>query len=143
VDRGLYDSPFNVQITTATPGATIRYTIDGTAPTATTGSVYNPVSPPLISNTTYLRAAAFLAGYQPSNVDTQTYIFLDSVIHHTGAGLPAVANWGHAGPDWAMDPDVVNNPAYSGEIKNDLKAIPSVSLVMPWSDWFGPSPQGI
>ena len=31
-DRGFYTSAFNVQITTATPDATIRYTVDGTSP---------------------------------------------------------------------------------------------------------------
>ncbi|HMO83919.1 MAG TPA: hypothetical protein PKC18_03260, partial [Lacipirellulaceae bacterium] len=43
----------------------------------------------------------------------------------------------------AMDPDVVNNPLYSGTIKNDLQAVPTVSLVMPWNDWFGGGGQGI
>jgi hypothetical protein len=150
VDRGFYESPFNVEITTATAGAEIRYTVDGSLPTATTGLVYNPLSPPLITTTTTLRAAAFKVGYTPSNVDTQTYIFLDNVIHQSGAGLPAVAAWGHDinadgiyDPDWAMDPDIVNNPLYSGTIKNDLKAVPTVSLVMPWNDWFGSGGQGI
>ena len=59
------------------------------------------------------------------------------MIQQSGAGLPPVANWGYAGPDWAMDPDVVNNPLYAGTIKDDLKAVPTVSLVMPWNDWFG------
>jgi hypothetical protein len=36
-----------------------------------------------------------------------------------------------------MDPDVVNDPAYSGTIRNDLKAIPTLSLVMNPADLFG------
>lgn len=147
VDRGFYDSPFNVAITTATAGAEIRYTLDGSAPTATTGLVYNPLSPPLITTTTNLRAAAFKAGYTPSNVDTQTYIFLDHVLQQNGSGLPPYAPWGlsitNPVPDWEMDPAVVNHPTYAGTIKNDLKAVPTVSLTMPWNDWFGGSGQGI
>jgi hypothetical protein len=143
VDRGFFTSPFNVEINTATPGAVIRYTTDGSVPTETTGTVYNPASPPLISTTTTLRAAAFKTGFSPTNVDTQTYIFLDNVIQQSGAGLPAYANWGLNGPDWAMDTAVVSNPIYAATIKDDLQAIPSVSLVMPWNDWFGGGGQGI
>ncbi|MBX3433148.1 MAG: lamin tail domain-containing protein [Pirellulales bacterium] len=143
VDRGFYSAPFTVAITSATSGAMIRYTTDGSVPTATTGLIYNSANPPLINKTTTLRAAAFKTGFTPTNVDTQTYIFLDDVIQQSGAGLPPVANWGYAGPDWAMDPDVVNNPLYSGTIKNDLQAVPTVSLVMPWNDWFGGGGQGI
>ena len=86
-----------------------------------------------------VRAAAFKSGYTPTNVDTQSYIKLSSVIQQNGANLPPYTNWGHAGPDWEMDPEVVNNPAYSGTIINDLKSVPTMSLVMPWTDWFGPS----
>jgi hypothetical protein len=141
VDRGFFSAPFTVAITTSTPGAQIRYTLDGTPPTATTGTIYaGPIS---ITTTKTLRAAAFKTGWTPTDVDTQTYIFLADVIHQTGTGLPSFANWGHNGPDWVMDPNVVNNPTYSGTIINDLKAVPSVSLVMPWNDWFGSGGQGI
>ncbi|HEY2760641.1 MAG TPA: chitobiase/beta-hexosaminidase C-terminal domain-containing protein, partial [Pirellulales bacterium] len=84
VDRGFYSAPFDVAITTATAGAQIRYTLDGSAPTATTGLVYP--GPIHITTTTNLRAAAFKAGYTPTDVDTETYVFLDDVIHQTGAG---------------------------------------------------------
>jgi hypothetical protein len=143
VDRGFYSAPFTVEITTPTSGAQIRYTTDGSNPTATTGMVYNPASPPLITTTTTLRAAAFKTGFSPTNVDTQTYIFLDDVIQQDGVGLPPYAAWGENGPDWVMDPDVVNNPTYATTIRDDLKAVPTVSLVMPWDDWFGGGGQGI
>jgi hypothetical protein len=143
-DRGFYDAPFNVEITTATADAVIRYTTDGSAPTATTGLVYNPASPPLITTTTTLRAAAFKAGFTPTSVDTQTYIFLNDVIHQTGAGLPPYAPWSHFGTaDWEVDPNIVNHPLYSGTIKNDLQSVSTVSLVLPWNDWFGAGGQGI
>jgi hypothetical protein len=146
-DRGFYTAPFNVQITSATPGATIRYTTNGSPPTATTGSVYDPANPPEISTTTTLRAAAYKSGYTPSNVDTQTYIFLEDVIHQNGVGLPPYAPWGknlsNPVPDWEVDPNIVNNPLYSGTIKNDLQAVSTVSLVLPWNDWFGAGGQGI
>ncbi len=137
VDRGFFETAFPLSITTDTAGAQIRYTLDGTVPTATTGLVYS--GPITISNTAMVRAAAFKSGFTPTNVDTQSYIKLSSVIQQNGANLPPYTSWGHAGPDWEMDPDVVNNPAYSGTIINDLKSVPTISLVMPWTDWFGPN----
>ncbi|HJQ82212.1 MAG TPA: lamin tail domain-containing protein [Lacipirellulaceae bacterium] len=147
VDRGFYTSAFNVEITSATEGSTIRYTVDGSAPTATTGLIYNPLSPPLISTTTTLRAAAYKTGFTPSNVDTQTYIFLDDVLQQDGVGLPPYAPWGKSlaspVPDWEVDPNIVNHPLYAGTIRDDLKAVSTVSLVLPWNDWFGAGGQGI
>jgi hypothetical protein len=135
VDRGFYDSPIDVAITTATAGAQIRYTLDSSAPTATTGMVYT--GPVHITKTTTLRAAAFLAGFQPTNVDTQTYIFVDDVVSQPAnpAGFPTT--WGPATADYAMDQSVVKNPLYSAEIRSDLKAIPSLSIVMNTSQLFG------
>ena len=87
-DRGFYDAPFDLSILTATPAATIRYTTNGVPPTSTTGFVYT--DPIRISGTTTIRAAAYKTGLLPSNVDTQTYLFLDDVIRQapTGAAPP-------------------------------------------------------
>ena len=38
VDRGFYDTPFTLDITDTTPGATIVYTLDGSVPTLTHGT---------------------------------------------------------------------------------------------------------
>ncbi|MBX3425371.1 MAG: CotH kinase family protein [Pirellulales bacterium] len=133
VKRGFYSSPQSVAITTDTPGATIRYTIDGSAPTATTGTVY--AGPIAITTTTTLRAAAFKPGYLPTDVDTQTYLFLDDVLAQSGVGLPDFASWGNP-PDWSMDPAIVAAVG-AEQLKSDLTAIPTVSLVMNWQDLFG------
>lgn len=77
VRRGFYSTPQSVAITCATPGAEIRYTTNTSAPTATTGTVYS--APINVSATTVIRAAAFLTGWAPTNVDTQTYIFTADV----------------------------------------------------------------
>ncbi|MEW6236978.1 MAG: lamin tail domain-containing protein [Candidatus Omnitrophota bacterium] len=133
-NRGFYDAPFELTITTDTPDAEIRYTTNGDVPSATTGLIYN--GPIAISKTTPLRAAAFKPEYQPSNVDTQTYIFLDSVIRQTRpSDFPT--RWGSVNGDYDMDPDVVNSALYKNTIKNDLKSIPTLSLVMTMDDLFG------
>jgi len=140
VDRGFYDQPFSVEITTDTPDATIYYTLDGSEPTDTHGATYT--GPLTIDTTTVLRAAAYKPGFHPSDVDTQTYIFLDDVIHQTGAGLPTT--WGRyvyggsAGSlrpaNYEMDPQVVNDPRYRNTIKDDLRSIPTMSLVLDPDD---------
>ena len=71
-DRGFYENPFEVTLTTATPGATIVYTTDGSKPSVSHGIVGNKV---LVDKTTVLRAMAYKDGETSTNVDTHTYIF--------------------------------------------------------------------
>jgi hypothetical protein len=135
MDRGFFNAPFQVTIAADLPTASIRYTTDGSLPSAANGMLYT--GPITVSTTTVLRAIAYQAGYTSSNVDTQTYVFLADVIGQNASDAPSgAATWGHGGPDWEMDPDIVNNPLYSGTIIDDLKAIPTVSLVMDWADLF-------
>ncbi|MBN1672636.1 MAG: lamin tail domain-containing protein [Kiritimatiellae bacterium] len=142
-NRGFYEAPFSLTITTATPGATIRYTTDGRSPSATTGTAAGTNAVLQIATTTCLRAAAFKGGYDPTDVDTQTYLFLDDVLTQTRpAGYPTI--WGPCGEgstckgDYAMDANVVNDPRYAGTIRNDLKAAPTLSLVFTYEDlWDG------
>jgi Chitobiase/beta-hexosaminidase C-terminal domain/CotH kinase protein/Lamin Tail Domain/Bacterial TSP3 repeat len=139
-DRGFYKSNFSLTISSATPGATIRYTLDGSAPSLSTGLIYS--SPILISKTTVVRALAFKAGLLETDVDSQTYLFLDDVIRQSSNGqAPAgwPSSWGGNTVDYGMDPDVVNNPLYSETIKDDLKAIPTFSIVMKLDDLFNSS----
>ncbi|MCH8921772.1 MAG: CotH kinase family protein, partial [Planctomycetes bacterium] len=149
VDRGFYDAPFDVNITTDTPGATIVYTTDGSAPTLDHGTRVdspNADSPPVatlrVETTTTLRAAAFKEDFEPTNVDTQTYIFLEDVIRQPASlpGFPTTWDGVAQSPisaDYQMDPDVVNDPAYRDEIIQGLRDIPTMSIVMDPADLFG------
>ncbi len=139
VEHGYYDAPFQVELGTGTSEAEIRYTVDGSAPSATSGIVYT--SPIDISTTTTVRAAAYKPGYISPGAVSQTYIFLDDVLAQTGAGFPS--NWGHSGADYAVDPGVVFADAYKDTIKDDMKSLPALSLVMDQDDWFGSGGQGI
>ncbi|MGI9266254.1 MAG: chitobiase/beta-hexosaminidase C-terminal domain-containing protein, partial [Akkermansiaceae bacterium] len=77
VDRGVYDTAFDLIITTKTEGAEIRYTTDGTPPNENSGKIYT--SPISITGTTVVRALAHKPGFQSTNVDTHSYIFPDDV----------------------------------------------------------------
>ncbi|HEV8603892.1 MAG TPA: lamin tail domain-containing protein [Tepidisphaeraceae bacterium] len=92
VDRGLFNAPFQLNITTTTAGATIRYTTNGSPPTATTGTVYS--GPITIDHTTTIRAAAFKTSYISSDVDTQTYLFLKDVINQPNLKISSITRIG-------------------------------------------------
>jgi hypothetical protein len=157
-DQAEYNGTFLIYGVTAN---TFNYTIAGAPATPATGTItaqcnyFTYTGPIRISTTTTLRAAAFKPGYVSSNIDTQTYIFLSDVIRQphyppgvptqwiNQAGVAAPSNHpGETGADYEMDPQIVDNPAYGGQIINDLKSLPSISLVMNPDDWFGNGPTG-
>jgi hypothetical protein len=138
VDRGFYDDPFQVEITTSTPGATIRWTTDGSDPTASRGTVYT--GPIAISQTTVLRAAAFKTDLVPTNIDTQTYLFLDDVIKQSPNGQ-VPSGWPRSGVNgqelnYGMDPEIVGSRHSEQEVIDSLKAIPTISMVTPLANLF-------
>jgi len=59
-----------VSMSTATTGATVRYTLDGTTPTATSAAFTYPFAVPV---TTTLKVKAFKAGYTASATTTVSY----------------------------------------------------------------------
>jgi chitinase len=71
-----YSSAQNVSITTTTGGASIRYTLDGSTPTSTTGTLYS--GPVNISSTATLKAVAFESGMNTSAVASATYTITTS-----------------------------------------------------------------
>ncbi|MBN1674039.1 MAG: fibronectin type III domain-containing protein [Kiritimatiellae bacterium] len=141
--HGFYTSAFSVTVTTATSGATLFYTTDGSVPTTSSTRYTGAVS---IPGTRCLRAAAFMSGLTRSKVTTATYIFLGDIIKQAKlpAGCPAqwrnMFDWGTPqtiAADYEMDPDVVNDARYKNTIVNDLKAIPTLSIVGKTADMLG------
>jgi hypothetical protein len=132
-DRGFFDEPVEVVITTASEGAVIRYTTDGSEPTAGSGMIYN--GPFAVSATTTLRAAAFKSGYYPTNVDTHTYLFLDDVIRQSSSapsGWPSGSVNGQS-YQYGMEQSIVNNSNASiggvERTKEALMSLPTISIV--------------
>lgn len=77
---GFYGGAQNVTIT-GPAGSTIRYTLDGSEPTATSTAYAGPIP---VNSTTVIRAAAFGGGGQPSFIESNTYFINSS---HTVAVL--------------------------------------------------------
>jgi len=93
-----------------------------------------------------LRAAAVKPGWKSTNVDAQTYIFAGDVLRQATnpvtraqvvpEGCPI--SWGSVSGDYQVDPDIVNHPLAGNRLTaDDMMSVPTISLVMPRSDWFG------
>jgi hypothetical protein len=68
---GVFSGSTTVQIATSTPGAVIHYTLDGSEPT----SLSEPYAGPFeITETTTVKARAFLEGYEDSAVATASFV---------------------------------------------------------------------
>jgi len=137
VKRGFFTDPFTVEIVTSTEDASIRYTTDGSTPSDSKGTLYT--GPIAISKTTTLRAMAYKSGWSPTDVDTQTYIFLTDIISQpatkpNSAWPDPYTSSGGGGSskqamDYAMDTKVTGDSRYRNLIDDALLAIPSVSIV--------------
>ncbi len=141
--RGFHDAPFTLTISSATPGAEIRYTTDGSTPTATTGTIY--AAPIQIGTTTVVRALATAPGLDPTNVDTHTYLFLADVVNQPSniTGYPRNTYPTGGGPnvqmDYQMDPIITDDPAYSADLLTGLQEIPSLCISVDPDNIYGNS----
>ncbi|MEO7317708.1 MAG: lamin tail domain-containing protein, partial [Chthoniobacteraceae bacterium] len=75
VAGGFYTTTQSVSLATITSGASIRYTIDGSEPTETTGTPYTTALSVLSSRS--IRARAFKSGMTPSATSTRTYLIAE------------------------------------------------------------------
>ncbi|MGY8687415.1 MAG: lamin tail domain-containing protein, partial [Verrucomicrobiales bacterium] len=147
--RGFYDASFELEITTETEGASILYTLDGSAPKL--GSVFVPAhgiaydGPITIDTTTTVRALASKSSFKSTNIDTHTYIFVDDVAKQPKQPEGWPDTWGTDGEvpgrivaaDYEMDPRVVNNTIPDYSVRDALLDIPTVSMVMDLDDFIG------
>lgn len=160
-DRGYYQAAINVTITTATPGATIYYTTDGSAPVDSSGApgvtatVYTAPIP--VSQTTAVRASASKAGFASTNIDTQSYVLLNidgaNPDGTDAAGLNTSflqqtkpAGWGNlTSGDYNMDTRVTKSTGVATNhttttaqtMLKGMRDIPTISIVMNRADFSG------
>ncbi|MFM1768914.1 MAG: hypothetical protein RJA22_1443 [Verrucomicrobiota bacterium] len=105
-ESGTFSTPFSVTLVSDSPGATLRYTTNGSQPSGTNGFVYG--APLAIPGTVRLRAAAVADGLA-SEVTGVTYLRLGPdlagyssplpmlVIENFGAGLIPQKGWSGSG----------------------------------------------
>lgn len=92
----VYGTAQTVTITGVTPGSAIRYTTDGSAPTATTGTIY--AEPFTVSATTTVKAIAYKSGMKDSSIATSTITINSAYANDIALNKPASASSGNTGP---------------------------------------------
>ena len=157
VKSGFFDQPFNLILSTETPGAEVRYTLDGSVPTMASEPYTGPIPIAGVPSkaVVMVRAVGFKTGQVPSSVTTRTYIFPDHVLTQPAnpAGFPAIwdspctgfNNCNDINPaDYEMDPQVITNTVdnYRALARQGLVSIPTVSLVTDVNLLFGAA-QGV
>ncbi len=142
--RGFYSEPFDLIITTDTPGARIYYTLDGSRPTQATGRLHRGAVP--IAGTTLVRAIGILDGSEPSPEVTHSYLFMDEILHQPAnpPGLPGTwgtdSEVGIVPTDYEMGGDVVRGVVDGVQqefsVEEALLSLPSMSIVTTMDDLF-------
>ena len=139
--RGFYTDSFQLELSSTTPGGTIRYTLDGSKPTLSNGQDYS--GPILIRGNAMVRAYTYAAGLDDSKIKTHSYIFPDQVIRQQNNMLQdygydySSQETGRVFWTEEMDPEIVDAAEYKDEIIQALKDIPTLSIVMLKQDLWG------
>jgi hypothetical protein len=148
VKRGVYTTPQSLALTCLTPGAQIRFTTNGSKPTAATGTVYT--APLNLSTSAVIRAAAFRPDWEPARVKTHTYVFGESSKNQPAAPAGYPTTWGNeynfsngtlTGPvvpaDYRMDPVITNHATFGPLVVNSItNTLPIVCITGNISDFF-------
>ena len=137
IPHGYYNDAMEVSLKCDNGEFQIRYTLDGSAPTQRSGSVYTQPIP--IDKTTVLRAAAFRNQYKTIHTQTATYLFLDDVVEQSNAppdGFPRGRRVNSQVLRFGMQPGVVglySKPA----VVESLRALPALCISTANDNLFG------
>ena len=135
---GLFKGSFSLGLTTKSV-ATIRYTTDGSKPTASHGQVYG--GPFTVNSTAIIRAAAIESGYTLGPVETNSYISLDDVYSQPDQPVGFPNTWHDFNSstvepvDYGIDPVVISSNSIS-QLDDAFTSIATMSIVMDMDDLF-------
>jgi hypothetical protein len=120
---GRFTEPQMVTVGTATPGATVHYTLDGTTPTESSPVAAGGI---VVANSATVKAVAFAAGFQPSRASDATYVIENGPanVKFTGVTATASASSSTNIPAKALDGDLATAWASNGDgqwIQFDLR----------------------
>ena len=131
--HGVCKSPFLLKISSNETGVVVRYTLDGSEPTAESPKFTTNL---YVNSTTIIRAADFRDDVRCSDIVTSSYIFPATVLEQPALPEGYPATWGKyvtmggtAPADYEMDSELTSNSTYAKKIKDAFYSIPSVSIV--------------
>ncbi|MGL1900769.1 MAG: CotH kinase family protein [Fibrobacterales bacterium] len=133
-ERGFFSSSFKLSLKSEIEGE-LYYTTDGAIPTPETGTEYDESI--RISTTTIVRAAVYNGCVRNSEIITHSYFFLEDVLEQNEDDVPNHQEWGHSGPDWEMDPRIIDANEMPDEKESIFQTLPTFSVSMDWNNWFG------
>lgn len=139
--HGLYDEAnLVVSITPQMTDSEIRYTTDGSEPTAQSRLYTEPLQ---LTQTTILRAVEVKDGAVTSASSTASYIFVASVLDQPNNPKGYPSTWGQyteiagtAVADYEMDPEMTNDVMLRPKIIEGLKQLPILSVVSDKDNFF-------
>ncbi len=133
VPRGFYNTAQTIALTASIPGSLIRYTLDGTKPTAANGFTHTTpfaVSPDTAATTRgtrRLRAIALNAGAAAARTVTHSYLFVNGVAAPGTDGIVTQTNSNSA----AQTTAIKNHATYGPLMDDALLAVPTVVINNP------------
>ena len=135
--HGFYEAPFSVELavsdSVAHDDAIIRYTLDGSEPTAASAAYTKAID---VKGNTILRAAAIADTGFVTPIATATYLFVEDVLRQSNTPTGYPDTWGQytqirgtAVADYEMDPEMTNDATLRPKIAEGLKQLPVLSIV--------------
>ena len=144
VNHGIFDSPFSLVMNSTVAGASIYYTLDGSAPSVKTAKLYSGTLS--IDKTSVVRAVTVKGSEQSKKVTTSTYIFPGDIIRQPNNPKAYPAVWGKFGyigtdapADYEMDPEMMADPVFANKVQEALRFLPTVSITTSVSNLFSHS----
>ncbi len=136
VERGVYTEAFTLELASATAGAEIRFTTDGSEPTAESDLYSGPteITPTGGRGLVAVRALALAADLLPSRTITHSYIFPREVLLQTRDPEGFPIRWGTQQADYELDPDVIESDPTMAE--DAVKNVPTLSIVSDMANIF-------
>lgn len=133
VPRGFYFAAQTLTLSANVPGSLIRYTTDGTKPSAANGLTYSgpiavsPGTAPATRGTRRIRAVALNAQAAATRHVTHTYLFVNGVVAPATDGITGQANSNNPGQTSAIKA----NPTYAALLDDALLDLPAISISNP------------
>lgn len=125
VERGLQTAAFTLELASDSAAATIRYTLDGTAPTPEIGTIFT--EPMTVNSSSVVRAIAY-TDTDTSEVLTHSYLFPSDVFHQHGIPTGFPEKWGENEADYEVSPAIADHPEYATMIRESFDEFPIISL---------------
>ncbi len=141
-ERGFAEASFTLSLTSASAGADLVYTTDGSTPSAGNGTRVVAVDDAdyataevSVVTTAAVRAIALREAWASSTVATHSYLFLGDVVRQSTSPPGVPTTWvsqyeGTVAADYAMDPRVALDPTVADALLAGLRELPSLSIVL-------------